>query len=68
MAMKFRNAIAPTESLQSNCIMNSSRVQPVGLAQQGERLPYKQNVVGSSPTSDILYQSSSVVEQRNHTP
>ena len=29
--------------------MNQARVQPVRLAQLGERLPYKQDVTGSNP-------------------
>lgn len=48
--------IAPTETLQSRDIMNHARVPPVRLAHLGERLPYKQKVIGSRPVLDIYLQ------------
>ena len=49
MSMKFRCVYAPTETLQSLGIMNQARVQPAELAQPVERLPYKKDVIGSTP-------------------
>ena len=60
MAVKFRVITAPTETLQSNCIMNSSRVQPVLLAQLGEHLPYKQGVGCSSHSQGIIKKEKGV--------
>ena len=60
MAVKFRVITAPTETLQSNCIMNSSRVQPVLLAQLGEHLPYKQGVECSSHSQGIMFSKMNI--------
>lgn len=45
---RYLDAIAPTETLQSLCVMSIARVQPADLTQLGECFPYKEEVMSSS--------------------